>query len=383
MMITHKELAILGLLLESPKYGYEIEKDIEDRGMREWTAIGFSSIYYLLNKLLDQGWAAAHLEEGGEGPTRKVYAITDAGVSALQTAVAENLANPQPHSGGFDLALAYMPVLEDTEIRACLTAYRDWLIKDLARVEKQWQDSSKGQLPHHVNALFDHSLHTIRAELAWVKDYLAMERKKSMAKQDYKKIYKALYKPGKAPEVVDVPEFNFLMIDGVGDPNTAQSYQEAVGALYKLAYGIRFFMRDQGVDFGVMPLEGLWWVEDLADFSYDDKSNWHWTMMIMQPEGVTAEVVEAVREQVRNKHDPPRLDEIRFEAYHEGLSVQMMHVGPYADEPPNIERMHAFMAEQGYEPHMKHHEIYLKDPNRTAPDKLLTVLRHPVQKTGD
>jgi hypothetical protein len=155
-----------------------------------------------------------------------------------------------------------------------------------------------------------------------------------------------------------------------------------VGALYKLAYAIRFHMRDaQGLDFGVMPLEGLWWVDDLADFSYDDKSGWHWTMMIMQPEGVTAEIIEAIREQVRNKHNPPRLDAIRFEAYHEGTSVQMMHHGPYADEPSNIAKMDAYMAENGYQAHMKHHEIYLKNPNRTKPENLLTVLRHPVRKT--
>jgi hypothetical protein len=203
-----------------------------------------------------------------------------------------------------------------------------------------------------------------------------------MAKKDYKIVYKALYNPGKDPEVVDVPEFNFLMIDGTGDPNTAQSYQDAVGALYKLAYAIRFHMRDaHGLDFGVMPLEGLWWVDDLADFSYDDKSGWHWTMMIMQPEGVTEAIVEALRQEVQEKHNPPRLDEIRFEAYHEGPSVQMMHHGPYADEPPNVDRMHAFMAEQGLEPHMKHHEIYLKDPNRSQPENLLTVLRHPVRKS--
>ncbi len=377
--MTQKEMAILGLLLKAPKYGYEIEQDIEDRGMREWTAIGFSSIYYLLNKLLDRGWAAAHLEESGEGPPRKVYAITDAGVRVLQTAVAANLSDPQPHSGGFDLALAYLGVLSDSEAVDCLQAYQSRLKKDLARVEQRWVESGKGQLPLHVEALFDHSLHTIQAELAWVDQYLEKERTNSMAKKDYKKVYKALYKPGKSPEMVDVPEFNFLMIDGMGDPNTDESYQEAVGALYKLAYGIRFYMRDQGVDFGVMPLEGLWWVENLDEFSYEDKSNWHWTMMIMQPEAVTAEVVETVREQVREKHDPPRLDKIRLEAYHEGTSVQMMHVGPYADEPPNIEKMHAFMAEQGLEPRLKHHEIYLKGPNRTAPENLLTVLRHPVR----
>jgi DNA-binding PadR family transcriptional regulator len=380
--MTNKEMAVLGLLLEGSRHGYQIENDIEDRGMREWTEIGFSSIYYLLNKLLDNGWAQSHLEESGEGPPRKVYAITGAGVRALQDAVARRLSAPTPFTGEFDLALAYAAVLDTEAVLDSLAAYRDRLRDDLVRVQGKWDAQRQDGLPAHVNALFDHSLHTIRAELAWVEQFLEQERKKDMAKKDYKIVYKALYNPGKDPEVVDVPEFNFLMIDGIGDPNTAQSYQDAVGALYKLAYAIRFHMRDaQGLDFGVMPLEGLWWVDDLADFSYDDKSGWHWTMMIMQPEGVTAEIIEAIREQVRNKHNPPRLDAIRFEAYHEGTSVQMMHHGPYADEPSNIAKMDAYMAENGYQAHMKHHEIYLKNPNRTKPENLLTVLRHPVRKT--
>jgi DNA-binding PadR family transcriptional regulator len=380
--MTNKEMAVLGLLLEGSRHGYQIENDIEDRGMREWTEIGFSSIYYLLNKLLDNGWAQSHLEESGEGPPRKVYAITGAGVRALQDAVARRLSAPTPFTGEFDLALAYAAVLDTEAVLDSLAAYRDRLRDDLVRVQGKWDAQRQDGLPAHVNALFDHSLHTIRAKLAWVEQFLEQERKKDMAKKDYKIVYKALYNPGKDPEVVDVPEFNFLMIDGIGDPNTAQSYQDAVGALYKLAYAIRFHMRDaQGLDFGVMPLEGLWWVDDLADFSYDDKSGWHWTMMIMQPEGVTAEIIEAIREQVRNKHNPPRLDAIRFEAYHEGTSVQMMHHGPYADEPSNIAKMDAYMAENGYQAHMKHHEIYLKNPNRTKPENLLTVLRHPVRKT--
>lgn len=200
-----------------------------------------------------------------------------------------------------------------------------------------------------------------------------------MTKLDYKKILKHLYKPDDAPELVEAPPMHFLMIDGQGDPNTAPAYQEAVSALYKLAYAIRFHMRDeQGVDFGVMPLEGLWWVEDLTQFSFKDKKIWQWTMLIMQPEPVTAGIVEVVRPAVAKKHQPPRLNEIRFEAYSEGLSAQMMHHGPYADEKPNVDRLHAFIKDQGYRPHLKHHEIYLNDPNRSAPEKLLTVLRQPV-----
>lgn len=200
-----------------------------------------------------------------------------------------------------------------------------------------------------------------------------------MAKIDYKKEYKALYTAPKDPVLVDVPPFACLMIDGQGDPNTAPVYSESVGTLYKLAYAIRFLMRDEhDLDFGVMPLEGLWWVEDLSAFSYADKSSWFWTMLIMQPEAVTSDVVEAAREKVAKKHNPPLLGQVRLGTLEEGRSAQAMHHGPYADEKPTIDRLHAFIKAQGLTPHLKHHEIYLKDPNRCAPEKLLTILRQPV-----
>jgi hypothetical protein len=202
-----------------------------------------------------------------------------------------------------------------------------------------------------------------------------------MAKMDYKKEYKALYTAPNEPALVDVPSLSYLMIDGQGDPNTAPLYSESVGTLYKLAYAIRFLMRDDyNLDFGVMPLEGLWWVEDLGQFTYADKSNWFWTMLILQPEAVTAEVVEAAREKVAKKHNPPLLGQVRLGKLEEGRSAQVMHHGPYADEKPSVDRLHAFIEAQGLTPHLKHHEIYLKDPNRSAPEKLLTILRQPVTK---
>lgn len=200
-----------------------------------------------------------------------------------------------------------------------------------------------------------------------------------MAKIDYKKEYKPLYKAGDTPTLVDVPLLSYLMIDGQGDPNTAPLYAESVGTLYKLAYAIRFLMRDDyGLDFGVMPLEGLWWVDDLSEFSYSDKSNWFWTMLVMQPEAVTPEVVAAAREKVTKKHNPPLLPQVRLGSLAEGRSAQVMHRGPYANEKPTIDRLHAFIDSQNLTPHLKHHEIYLKDPTRCAPENLLTILRHPV-----
>jgi hypothetical protein len=200
-----------------------------------------------------------------------------------------------------------------------------------------------------------------------------------MAKIDYKKKYKTLYKAPKEPVLVDVPPLSYLMIDGQGNPNSAPAYSESVGTLYKLAYTIRFLMRDDhGLDFGVMPLEGFWWVEDMDAFSYAEKDNWFWTMLIMQPKAVTAEIVEEAREKVAKKHNPPLLSQVRLEILTEGRSAQVMHHGPYADEKPTVDRLHAFIDAQGLTPHLKHHEIYLKDPRRSAPENLLTILRHPV-----
>ena len=201
-------------------------------------------------------------------------------------------------------------------------------------------------------------------------------------KIDLKKKFKELYNPPKKePVILEIPEMNFLMIDGVGDPNTAQQYKDSVSALYSLAYGIKFAVKKrQEIDYGVLPLEGLWWAEDMEKFSTDKKDDWLWTMMIMQPEYVNSELVQEIREEVKQKKNPPLIEDIRFESYSEGVCVQLMHVGPYADEAPNIERMHEYAFQQGYSLVGKHHEIYLKDPTRSAPEKLLTVLRQPIKR---
>ncbi|MGD8457164.1 MAG: GyrI-like domain-containing protein [Anaerolineales bacterium] len=200
-------------------------------------------------------------------------------------------------------------------------------------------------------------------------------------KIDYKKELKTFYNPPqKDPVIVDVPPMNFLMIDGKGDPNTAREYQDAMTTIYTVAYTIKFAVKGTGTDFVVMPLEGLWWVPDMDLFSVDDKNAWLWTAMIMQPDPVTVDVFEEAVEQARQKKNPPSIDKIRFEQYDEGTSVQLMHIGPYADEAPNIERMHAYAFDQGYTLRGKHHEIYLSDPNRTAPERLKTVIRQPIEK---
>lgn len=204
-----------------------------------------------------------------------------------------------------------------------------------------------------------------------------------MQKIDYKKELKHLYKPsGRKIGIVDVPQMNFLMIDGQGDPNTAQDYKDAIEALFSVSYTLKFQIKksDIAVDYGVMPLEGLWWADDMSRFSIEDKSDWRWTALIMQPEYVTAELVQETIRQVEKKKGLPALPKIRFEAFAEGKAAQLLYTGPYSEEEPTIDALHRFIEEQGYQRSGKHHEIYLSDFRRTAPEKLKTVIRQPIRK---
>lgn len=201
-------------------------------------------------------------------------------------------------------------------------------------------------------------------------------------KIDYKKELKHLYKPSsKNIEIVDVPEMNFLMIDGQGDPNTSQEYSDAIEALYAVSYALKFMIKKDAlqIDYGVMPLEGLWWVDDKSQFSIDDKSNWKWISMIMQPEHVTPDLFLAACEPVKKKKNPAALSKVRFESFCEGKSVQTMHQGPFSEEGPTIERLHNFIRENGYTAVGKHHEIYLSDIRKAAPEKWKTVIRQPIE----
>ncbi len=155
-----------------------------------------------------------------------------------------------------------------------------------------------------------------------------------------------------------------------------------VEALYSVAYPLKFLLKKElAIDYPVMPLEGLWWTQDMHTFSLDNKENWFWTMMIMQPEEVTGELFEQTLEQVRKKKASPALAKIRLQRFHEGLAAQIMHLGPFSAEGPTIAKLHAFIHDQGYEfdgIEQKHHEIYLSDPRRAVPAKMRTVIRQPV-----
>ena len=196
--------------------------------------------------------------------------------------------------------------------------------------------------------------------------------------------FATLYKPGaKSPVVVDVPPLRFLQLDGVGDVG-GETFQEAVGALYGLAYPVKFATKKAlGLTYTVAPLEGLYWQDDdghPVEFDPRDPSSLEWRLMIMVPDEVPGELVEEAREMVATKKNPPRLGDIRLQTFSEGTSVQVLHIGPYAAEAPTVERLIAFAEANRLEITGRHHEIYLGDPNRAAAEKLKTVLRYGVRK---
>ena len=202
-----------------------------------------------------------------------------------------------------------------------------------------------------------------------------------MRKIDYKKELKHLYRPSaKKVEAVDVPRMNFLMIDGKGDPNTSQEFKDAIGVLYPLSYTLKFMTKKRGlrVDYGVLPLEGLWWADDMSSFVDDRREHWQWTLMIMQPELVTEQMVQEANAQVLKKKNPVSLPLVRFESFEEGKVAQILHVGPFSEEGPSVEKVHAFIEESGSQRRGKHHEIYLSDIRRAAADNWKTIIRQPM-----
>lgn len=203
-----------------------------------------------------------------------------------------------------------------------------------------------------------------------------------MAKKDLPKELQTLYFPSpKEPVFVDVPAMQFAMVNGTGDPNSSKGFQEAIGALYGVAYTIKFSAKKAGIrDILVMPLETLWWADGQEDFLQGAKDKWHWTMMLLEPAKVTRKMFDDAVRQLREKKDPPALGKVRLEKWKEGKSAQILHIGPYAAERPTIERLHAFILENGYRLSGKHHEIYMGDPRRSAPEKLKTVVRQPCSR---
>lgn len=209
-----------------------------------------------------------------------------------------------------------------------------------------------------------------------------------MAGLDYKKEYKELYQPPQKPALVTVPSMRFIMADGEGYPGDNPEYQEAIQVLMSLSYAVKMMPRRGYIaegyfDYIVPPLEGLWWIPTGEVFSFQDKSNWLWTMMVRQPDFVDSQLFELVVKETAKKK-LPGLQKARLEDFEEGLSLQIMHVGPFSTEPESLAVLEYYMAENGYQDTFyrggKHHEIYLSDPRKCDPSKMKTVLRQPVEK---
>ena len=222
--------------------------------------------------------------------------------------------------------------------------------------------------------------------------WLGLKRKEEalMIKLDLRKELKTFYAPSaKKVEVVEVPALQFAMIDGAiepgSEPGLSPAFKEALQALYGVSYTLKFMVKQrkaEPVDYPVMGLEALWWIED-GEFSIERKDNWCWRALILQPDLITPALFEEAVVQVRKKRgDSPALGQLRLEHFAEGLCMQMLHVGPYATEPATVAKMDAFAAANGYRKRGVHHEIYLGDPMRAAPEKLKTILRHPIEAIG-
>ena len=203
------------------------------------------------------------------------------------------------------------------------------------------------------------------------------------AKVDFKKTQKELYLPSpKEVVVIDVPEMQFLMIDGMGSPGDSQEYQDALAALYPVAFKTKFLSKAKGKDYVVLPLEGLWWADNMEDYKSGNRDKWKWTMMIRQPDWITEEIIKKAIE-ITKKNKPELaelLDKLRLEKYDEGQCAQIMHIGPYSEEGPTVDKVHNFIEDQKGKfdgLNQKHHEIYLSDPRKAKPENMKTIIRQP------
>lgn len=380
--ITNAELAILGLLVEQPRHGYEIDQVITERGMREWTDLGFSSIYYVLGRLERAGLVTANaVPAAGRGPSRRVHTVTPAGLDAWRVATLAALSTPVAVGRPFLLGLAGLAGISTDEAAEALSAYAAAL--EVRRGELAAQRSAQGPLPWFVDALFDHGVAMITAEHAWVTDFADRIPTESpdlppstggnpmpSAATDTAPV-SAAHSPARTPaparmkpfvpQLATLPARTMAVVRTVGDP--AETGGRAFPALYGAAYGLKFALKKEGIAFAVEPPCARWF--NGPDWRAVPRSEWTAAWALPVPDG-TSEVTQK---------DPAT--PIVIETWEYGAVAQVLHIGTYAEEEPTIEKLHAFIAEQGLEIAGPHEEVYLSRPG-AANQK--TIVRYQVRR---
>lgn len=380
--LSDAEFAILSLLGEGDRHGYEIEAVIKDRGMREWTPIAFSSIYFLLGKLTKRGLAQP--SKAKRGPkAAKVFLITAKGREALMATTVRMLAEPNRVFPEVLLGIANWPGIDETTGLDALRQRSTKLSDEIARIQSK-RDRQQ-PLAHFIECLFDYAMGQLQADLSWTQRTInKLGTETNMDKIDFKKKLSTLYSaPTGNFATVDVPIMQFVKIDGMGDPNREPAYTRAIEWLYSVSYAIKFAAKTKlQKDYVVPPLEGLWWADNPDDFVKRRKYLWRWTMMIMAPDFVDRSIFEtALANSCDKLGEPPQ--SLRFESLEEGRCLQTLYIGSYDDEGPTLAKLHnEIMPTKGVTFAGLHHEIYLSDARKTPPEKLKTILRQPVKSTS-
>lgn len=349
--MTNAELAVLSLVVEAPRHGYEIERVILERGMREWTDVGFSSIYYLLSKMEKRGWVEAHDEPADKGPSRKVYAASVEGREAFRAASLEALTTPHLASP-FMLGLANLWGVEPSDALGALREHRDALVERLAGVEAKHE--LEGNLHWSTEALFDYAESALRNEYAWV------DRLVKKLEREAKGASKMAMKAG-TPAIVEMPARTMAVVKTIGDPGEVGL--KVFPALYGAAYTLKFSLKKEGVEFKVEPPRARWF--NGPDWKSVPREEWRAEWALPIPEGTT--------DLAQKLPDTP----VTIETWEYGTVAQVLFVGAYADEEPAINALHAWIEEQGYEIVGPHEEEYLSRPEAKSPK---TVIRYQVRK---
>jgi DNA-binding PadR family transcriptional regulator len=351
--MTNAELAVLSLVVETPRHAYEIEQVVAERGMRDWTDVGFSSIYYVLGKMERAGLVEGHSDDtASKGPARRVYSPTPKGFSVWTEASLAALSTTQAKMP-FLLGLANLPGLPADRALEAARACQAVLDERLRAVRAKRR--SLEQVEWFVDEVFDYSEHSLQSGRDWVAAFVKRFEKRSEAREMPKKM-----KPF-VPEFAEMPAVTMAVVHTVGDPTVVGA--TVFPALYGAVYSLKFALKKQGVDYKVGPPCARWFGG--ADWMTIPREKWEAAWAIPIPESTT--------ELVQKDQKTP----VTIEPWEYGSVAQILHVGTYAEEEPTIRQLHDFIAAEGYEIAGPHEEEYLSSPAAKAPK---TVIRYQVRK---